>query len=632
MIFEQKGIAKMSKLSSNSVTIIVEPEGRKIETTYHSNLLRALQNSGFNVRSDCGGRGICGKCKIKIFNQKSVNPPSTIENKLLSNEEIKDGVRLACQIRCTERLYVNIQEENKTRKRRIQINGIERTLSFNPTIKKLHSIIPKPDLNDIRSDLKRTLDLIEKKYGVSELKIGYEVLKAIPEILRSSDWDVNIVIWNEKKIISIEPTNGEDATYGIAVDIGTSKIVLHLLDLSNGETIGTNFIENPQMIFGEDIISRISYSADSNKKLDELRSVAINGINKMIIETCEKNAINTNNIYEATVVGNTAMHHIFLGIQPKNIALAPYVPVIKRSLNVKSSQSRLCINPNGVVHTLPVIAGFVGADNVAALLSTALHKSDDVSLLLDIGTNTEVDLGNKKDVLCCSCASGPAFEGAHIKNGMKAVEGAIEKVQIDHSNDSVDYTTIGDYKPVGLCGSGVIDTLAEMLRYGLINNTGRIINNDSTERLRKIDGIMEYVIAWDNETGTDQDIVISQKDVRELQLAKAAIFTGCSILMKRKNVDVRDIKKVYIAGAFGNYINPRNAEIIGLFPNVEIDTIEFVGNAASSGAKMALTSKEAREEAEEISKKVRYLELGAEPNFNKEFASALFFPEKKLVC
>jgi uncharacterized 2Fe-2S/4Fe-4S cluster protein (DUF4445 family) len=622
----------MSRISSDSVTITIEPEGRKIETKIKSNLLRVLQKSGVNVRSDCGGKGVCGKCKIKIFNQKSVNPLSKIEKRLLSNEEIKDGSRLACQIKCTEKLYVNIPEENISRKRRVQINGIERTIPLNPTIKKLHSVIPKPDLNDLRSDIQRTLDLLEKKYGISELEIDYDILIAIPELLRRSDWDVNIVIWNEKKIISIEPTNGEDAIYGISVDIGTSKIVLYLLDLSNGETIGTSFIENPQMIFGEDIISRISYSADSNKNLDELRSVVINGINKMIIEVCEKNGINTNNVYEATIVGNTAMHHIFLGIQPKNVALAPYVPVIRRSLNLQSSQSRLRLNPNGVVHTFPVIAGFVGADNVAALLSTALHKSDDVSLLLDIGTNTEVDLGNKTDILCCSCASGPAFEGAHIKHGMKAVEGAIEKVQIDHPNDNLNYTTIGDYKPVGICGSGVIDILAEMLRYGLIDKAGRMINDTSTQRLRKVNGIIEYVLAWENETDTDQDIVISQKDVRELQLAKAAIFTGCSILMKRKNIDVGDIKKVYIAGAFGNYINPRNAKTIGLFPNVEIDRIEFVGNAAGSGAKMALTSKEAREEAEEISKNVRYLELGAEPNFNKEFASALFFPEIKLNC
>jgi len=324
------------------------------------------------------------------------------------------------------------------------------------------------------------------------------------------------------------------------------------------------------------------------------------------------------------------MHHFLLAIQPKHLAFSPYTPAVRKPTNVKAEKLGIKINQNGNIHVLPVIAGFVGADAVGDVLSSGIHESTELSLLLDIGTNTEAFVGNADDILSCSCASGPAFEGAHIKHGMKAVTGAIEKVRIIPDTYKVEYETIDDVKPVGLCGSAMVDIVAELLKNGIINHHGRLNSDIETPRLKTVDKIPEFVLAWENETATGKEITVTQKDIGEIQLAKAAMFTGCSILMKRKNVKKEKIDRILIAGAFGNYINPENAKFIGLVPDVSTEKIEFVGNTAITGAKMVLVSKEARETAEALSKKIRYLELAADPGFSSEFSHALFFPHRDL--
>jgi uncharacterized 2Fe-2S/4Fe-4S cluster protein (DUF4445 family) len=323
------------------------------------------------------------------------------------------------------------------------------------------------------------------------------------------------------------------------------------------------------------------------------------------------------------------MHHLFLGIQPKYVALSPFTPVIKKQANVKAGELKIKINPSGIVTLLPVIAGFVGADAVADALASGICDYEDVSMLIDIGTNTEILVGNSKDMLSCSCASGPAFEGFHIKHGMKAVNGAIEKVRINQNFD-VEYETIGHEKPVGLCGSAMIDVVAELFRHKIIDSSGKVNPNIKTERLKKSKGEVEFVIAWENETKTGKEITVTQKDIREIQLAKAAIYTGCSILMKNRKLKEKDINRLFIAGAFGNYINLENAKVVGLIPDIPLEKVEFVGNAAISGAKMALISVDAREKADAISEKVRYIELAADPEFNQEFLKATLIPHKNL--
>jgi len=609
----------------NNFEIIFEPEGKKVLASRGETILEAANRAGIGIRAECGGRGICGKCKVKILCKSSVNDLTDNEKRLLTSEEILTNYRLACQAKIVGALTIYTLAENRGRKRRIQVKGISRHVKLDPFIKKIRVTVAAPSLSDIRSDLDRLLDSL-KQLGLRDIRIEYELLKDLPEILREAQWKPIVTVWDNSRIIAIESTNTMHNFYGMAIDIGTSKIVGQLVDLFNGRILTTGSIENPQMIYGEDIISRVSHASSNPGGLGELQSSIIEGLNEVILDCCKSAGISPENIYEITIVGNTVMHHLFLGIQPKYVALAPFTPVVKKAMNVSAREVNFKINPYANIHVLPIIAGFVGADNVADILSTRIHKTKEMSLLLDIGTNTEITLGNRDGLLSCSCASGPAFEGGHIKYGIKAVTGAIERVKIDAKTLDAEYNTIGNAKPVGICGSGLVDIIAELLKCSLLSKTGRLNKDVAGEKIRERDGLMEYVIVPKGDSGLKEDIVITQRDIRELQLAKAAIHTGCQILMRRKGIKVEDIERVFIAGAFGNYLNLDNAKAIGLIPNVPSEKALFVGNAAVSGARLALISRKERAEAERVSNIVQYLELSVDPDFESEFISSIKFP------
>ncbi|MCS7387235.1 MAG: ASKHA domain-containing protein [archaeon GB-1867-005] len=611
--------------------MLFEPEGKKVSVSAGTTIFDAAKDAGVGVRSECGGKGLCGKCRVIVKDSKALSDLTEIERRFLQTSEVESGYRLACQARILNDVKVIIPPESRVMFRKIQVVGMERPVRLNPAVKKFHITLPMPTLSDIRPDHDRLLDTLSSvmKIDNSEMEMDYEIYKRLPDIIRSSSFDVTVTIWDNRRIISVEPGNTSNELFGFAVDIGTSKIVGYLVNLTTGEVLDVESVENPQIMYGEDIMSRITFAIAKPENLEILQKLVVDEINKIINEACRKTGISPQRIYEVVVVGNTAMHHFLLGIQPKYVALSPYVPAVKKQINVKAKELHVNINSFGIVTVLPIVAGFVGADAVADVLATGIHESDVLSLLVDIGTNTEVFLGNSEDLLSCSCASGPAFEGMHIKHGMKAVTGAIERVSIS-SNFEVKYKTVGNTRPTGLCGSAMIDAIAEMFKRGIINDKGSFNLQIKTSRLRKSDGEVEFVIAWGHETATGKDITLTQHDIREIQLAKAAIFTGCSILMKRKNVDEEKIDRVLVAGAFGNYINPESAKVLGLLPDVPIKKIKFVGNTAIAGAKMALTSKEARKEANEISKKIRYLELAACPDFKEEFLNAIFIPHKNL--
>jgi len=611
--------------------VLFEPEGKKVSVSAGTTIFDAAKDAGVGVRSECGGKGLCGKCRVIVKDSKALSDLTEIERRFLQTSEVESGYRLACQARILNDVKVIIPPESRVMFRKIQVVGMERPVRLNPAVKKFHITLPMPTLSDIRPDHDRLLDTLSSvmKIDNSEMEMDYEIYKRLPDIIRSSSFDVTVTIWDNRRIISVEPGNTSNELFGFAVDIGTSKIVGYLVNLTTGEVLDVESVENPQIMYGEDIMSRITFAIAKPENLEILQKLVVDEINKIINEACRKTGISPQRIYEVVVVGNTAMHHFLLGIQPKYVALSPYVPAVKKQINVKAKELHVNINSFGIVTVLPIVAGFVGADAVADVLATGIHESDVLSLLVDIGTNTEVFLGNSEDLLSCSCASGPAFEGMHIKHGMKAVTGAIERVSIS-SNFEVKYKTVGNTRPTGLCGSAMIDAIAEMFKRGIINDKGSFNLQIKTSRLRKSDGEVEFVIAWGHETATGKDITLTQHDIREIQLAKAAIFTGCSILMKRKNVDEEKIDRVLVAGAFGNYINPESAKVLGLLPDVPIKKIKFVGNTAIAGAKMALTSKEARKEANEISKKIRYLELAACPDFKEEFLNAIFIPHKNL--
>jgi uncharacterized 2Fe-2S/4Fe-4S cluster protein (DUF4445 family) len=611
-----------------TVKIVFEPDGNKVTIAPGSNIFDAANKAGNKIRFECGGVGKCGKCRVIIKDREAVTELTKYERKQLSSSEIQSGYRLACQAAAKENVVVFVPPESRVESRRIQTTGLEKRIKINPLIKKFHVKVPKPTLDDGRSDFERLIESLRSEYNLSLRDIKIELLRDLPNILRRADWDVTVTTWNGGRVIAVEGGDTSRSVYGSAIDIGTSKIVVQVVDLINGETRGVGSVENPQIIYGEDLMTRISHAITKDEGRKALQDLIITGINAALKTACDEAKIDADNIYEATVVGNTAMHHFLLGIEPRYVAASPFTPAVKMPVDVDAAALNLGLNRNGNVHVLPVIAGFVGADAVGDVLSSGISTSRDLSLLLDIGTNTELFVGNEEDIISCSCASGPAFEGGHIKHGMKAVTGAIEKISINPRSYEVEYETIDEAKPRGLCGSAVIDVIAEMFKVGLIDNRGRFNPSVRTKKLRKNENVDEFVLVSDEDSATGRDIVFTQKDITEVQLAKAAIYTGCYILMKRKEVKDTDLKHIMIAGAFGNYINPKNAKTIGLVPDVPIERIKFLGNTAIMGAKMALVSKEARLQANRISRNVRYLELSVDPDFRSEFASALYIPHR----
>ncbi len=606
-----------------------EPEGKKLTADDASNILDVAKEGGVGIRSECGGKGKCGKCRIIIEDQLHLGELTETEKEYLTPEEIKKGYRLACMASVHGDLVVFIPSESRLSVRRIQIQGMEQPVKLDPNVKKINLVLEKPTLQNPVADDVNVLNSLEKVSNLQELEYEYELIKILPDALREGDWNVTVTLLNNKRIISLDPGDTTSRTFGFAVDIGTSKIVGYLIDLNSGEVVGVGSLENPQIAYGEDILSRISYAEKGYENKQRLQNLATEGINKIIKMACEEAGVDPREIYELTVVGNTAMFSLFLGIQTKYLHLAPYVPGVKGPAIVKAKELNLNINSWGSVHFLPNIAGYVGADAVGDVLATGIYEMDEMCLLVDVGTNGEVFVGNKEDIVSCSCAAGPAFEGVHIQHGMKAVTGAIERIKIEPKNFDVKYETIDGSKPVGICGSGIIDAVAEMFKCGIITDRGRF-NDIDTSRMVRIEGRHEFVIAWKEETDVRKNITVSMKDIEEIQLAKSAIHTGCTVLMEKKGVTEDDLDRVFIAGAFGNYINPESAKFLGLIPDIPTEKIAFAGNTALAGAKMALVSKDVRKTAQKLSQWIRYVELMAESGFQREFINSTLIPYRRI--
>jgi len=609
--------------------VIFQPEGKRVKVTSNTTVYEAAKLAGVDFVSICGGKGTCQKCKVQINPDLLQQPLTENEKKALVQDEVSAGIRLACQIKVQKNLVVYIPESSRTGKQRLQVEGIKTPVKLDPMVQKFHIKLSKPTLEDPRSDLDRILDELEKEKRLTELKIKYELLKNIAPLLRNSKWDITVTTWNHDQIIAIEPGNSTNRLFGVSIDIGTTKLAGYLIDMNNGDVIAVNSAMNPQISYGEDIISRINYICSDNQKENSnlLQQILIHKINQIISTLCEKSGVLPNEIYELNAVGNTAMHHIFLNLNPRYLSLAPYTPVVRKGINLTPESLGIEINQTGNIYCLPVIAGYNGSDNVGVILATEIYKRDDVCLALDIGTNTEVVLGNKDQMLVCSCASGPAFEGASIKHGMRAASGAIERVQINPETLQCDYQTIDNAPPRGICGSAIVDIMAEMLKVGIIDVTGKMNKSLDSSSLHKADDGYEYILAEANETTIGNNITITQKDIRQITLAKAAMHTGSVILMEELGVTENDIDKVFIAGAFGNYIDVENARFIGMYPEIEISKVEIVGNAAGTGARMTLLSKKMRTIAENLVKnQIKYIELASKESFQNIYLNSTYIP------
>jgi uncharacterized 2Fe-2S/4Fe-4S cluster protein (DUF4445 family) len=613
-------------LSSETFEVVFQPEGKRVECPRGGNLFDAAKAAHIEVASICGGQGTCGKCRIIIDeDRENAGPIAAEERSHLSELELSDGYRLACRTRILGGLTVNVPIENRTITGRFQLEGVEAPVKINPSIRKYLVQLKEPDPKDPRSDADRLLEGLASGCPTCS-RVDYDVLKGLPRALRGARWSVTAIVLNDETIIGLEPGDTRDKNFGYAVDIGTTKLAGYLLDLNTGRIVAAGSMMNPQLPYGEDVLTRISYAMKGSGNLEKLQRMVASGVNQILIDLCLKANVSPEGVYEMTAVGNTPMHHMFLKLDPEYLALSPYVPVVTGSVDVKAKEVDIKMNGNGNVHLLPLIGGFVGADCVAVILATEIHSRAELCLALDIGTNTEVVLGNRDWMLACSCASGPAFEGGNIGQGMRAEPGAIERVKIDPESLDVQYWTIDSAKPRGICGSGLVDALAEMLKSGIVDAAGAMNKGLASPRLRSTENGPEFVLAWGKETRIGRDIVVTQRDVRELQLAKGAIHAGATMLMRRKEITEGDVGTVFVAGAFGSYMNPESARTIGMYPEIELERFKAVGNAAGTGARMALMSREAREKADEISRRVEYVELAAEPGFQREFLNSQYMP------
>ena len=614
------------------VRALFQPEGKRGEGFEGESILHLAQRIGLDLNSLCGGLGVCKKCRVIIKEGAHLLSPLTdIEQRLFSPEELGEGYRLACRAKFTDEgeVLVDIPPDSRTGHMQLLAAGIEAKVPLHPAVKKRVVQVTKPTLKNIEADAENFSKTLRRD-EISFESISFQAIRNLPAILRKSDWKVTATVWQDKEIISVESEDTGKRLYGFAVDVGTTKLAGYLIDLTSGKVIRSSSSINPQVPYGDDVLSRISYAINNQDGLEKLAQVVREGISKLIEDCCEDMGIKGEEIYDIVAVGNTAMHHLLFGINPKFVALAPHPAAVRSPLNVKASELGFKVCPGTYIHALPNVAGFVGADAVADVLATEIYKEEEIAMVVDIGTNTEIILGNKERLGSCSCASGPAFEGARIKNGMRAATGAIETVWIE-PHLRIRYKTIGGSKPRGICGSAMVDSLAGFLENGMIDNTGKINVKLTLPAIRKQpDGMSEIIIAGKDETESGKEIVITQGDIRELQLAKAAIYTGASILMKRMKISMDDLQKIFIAGAFGNFINPENARTIGMYPDISANKVKFVGNSAGSGARMALLSAELRSVAEKIADKMMYVELAGDPDFNSEFIKSMYLPHEEV--
>ena len=611
------------------VAVTFVPNGRTVSVPTGHTFLRAAQEAGIDVMATCGGRGRCHSCRVKVL--KGTVPPATIMDTVqLGHDEVHEGFRLSCQTSavadCSVMVVPPIAESGHQilscahpfRDSRMPLDsGVEKRF--------VTARLPAEEHHQT-SDLEEIVTAIDG--GVAG-DVPLDVLRKIPTILRDAGGALTVTTFN-KKIVDVESGDTTAHKYGMAFDVGTTSIVGFLIDLNTGEQLAAVGSMNPQAVYGGDLMSRIAFAQFNAEALKKLQTRVLAAVNGFVKEACEAAKVEPTQIYKVVIVGNTCMHHIFLGIDPTYVGLAPYAPSVRAAIVVPARELLVRVNPNAAVCFLPIVAGFVGADTMAVVLATRIYDSPHVRVAVDIGTNGEVVMGSRRKLMACSAPAGPALEGAQIKHGMRGAVGAIEKVEI---GEDVTCSVIGAAPPIGICGSGLIDAVAKMLDAKILEPSGLLQVEDREllppalrDRLVERDGERQFVLAWAKDSGHDQDITITQQDVRQLQLAKGAIYSGILMLKKVMGVEDGQIKELMLAGGFGNYINIASAVRIHLLPDLPLEKITYVGNAAALGAQMALLSETERNRAVALARSIEHVSLAARPDFQDIFIEAICFP------
>jgi uncharacterized 2Fe-2S/4Fe-4S cluster protein (DUF4445 family) len=671
------------------VKVIFQPNGRQGEIPTGTTLLEAARRLGVEIESICGGHQTCRKCKVLVeegdfakFGVTSradhLTPPGERETDYAAKYNFEANARMSCGCQVTGDVVIRVPEESQTRKQVVRkAAGVAREITVDAPMRLYYVELPAPQLKDHRGDWERLRDELHTVHGLENLRCDLTVLRTVQPALTVASRTVTATVWNDQEVIRVQPGFHDDL-YGIAVDVGTTTMAAHLCHLRTGELLATASRMNPQVPYGEDLMSRVSYAMMNDDGTERMHAVIIDGLNGLITELCTEAAIAPTDVVEMVLVGNTTMHHLLLGVNPRELGGAPFSLVTHDAVDVKARDLGLNIGFGANVPIPPCEAGHVGADNVGVLVAEAPYKQEQNWLILDIGTNGELLLGNRERMLSASSPTGPAFEGAQILHGMRAAPGAIERVRIDPATLAVKYKIIGKeewiessildigysnlsteasipntqypipntpiteserrrqkrdallnptLRTAGICGSGIIEAIAELFKAGVIAPNGRFVALDHP-RLRTSlgdgGGKAAFVLAWAHETSSGNEVVVHSDDIRAIQLGKAALYAGAKLLMNR--LELTTVDRIVLAGGFGSYIDPLHAMILGLIPDCELPHVQAVGNAAGDGARMILLDKAKRAEAQWAARWVRYVETAVEPTFQEEFVGAIDLP------
>ncbi len=581
------------------------PQNKIVSIDRGARLFDAAREAFIDIETSCNGKGTCGKCRVQHIDGK-ISEPQVDELKHISEDELSAGIRLACRSTVVGRATFKVLSDSK-RKHRILSTGFMPKFKLNPNIKKIYVDLVKPSLEDNSDDLTR----LKKSIGLKiEDNLPLSLLQKLPVIMREENFKVTLVFSGDR-LIGIEPGDTAGRSYGIAVDIGTTTVVVSLIDLNSGAELSSASMINPQKSFGLDVLTRIQYVRDHPDGLSTLSRLIREGIDTLIGDVCRQADVKRAEAYEVAVAANATMMHLLLSVDPTSLGASPYVSGFTSAVSIPAHDLSLNISDFGIVYCLPSVSSYIGADIVAGLITAELDKKDERALFIDIGTNGEIVFGSKEGLFACSCAAGPALEGMNIACGMRAADGAIEKVFID---EDVSIETIGGRPAVGICGSGIIDAVAELVKVGAVAKSGRFGNGSS-----------RFVLSSAGKK--NGEISITQKDIRQVQLAKGAILSGILSLTGQLGIGLSDIKRVYVAGAFGHHVRMESLARLGVFPEECLDRVNLIGNSAKTGAVLCLLSKEKRDEAVSTARKVKYIELSCYPNYDRLFADCLCFPE-----
>ncbi|MDD5060427.1 MAG: ASKHA domain-containing protein [Candidatus Omnitrophica bacterium] len=624
------------------------PENLSVLAEKDKTILSAAVSAGIYINSTCGGDGICGKCKVKVNRGQVTSQP----NGLISILERKDNVYLACLTSIQGDLEVTIPDSSRLHFDKLTPEELEERLSglyskvediwpqnsnfedkvfkHSPFSSKLYLELSKPTLNDSISDLERLYRALRKYEEFPVIQTGLFNIRQLGQLLRDYDWKVTVTLGkrnNTVEIVLIEPGDTTKKNYGLCFDIGTTTISGQLVNLNSKKILGTKAAYNQQAAFGSDVITRIVHAAKP-EGLSQLHKAVSSTMNEIIKELAQEHKVDLNDVNCIVCSGNTTMTHLLLNMDPAHIRKEPYVPTANFLPVLRAAEVDININSRGLLSCVPGVSSYVGGDTTAGVLSSGIYQKEEPSILIDIGTNGEIVLGNKEFLVACAASAGPAFEGSGVTSGMRASSGAIQKISIKKDDLSVKYSTIAGVKPRGICGSGYIDLLSEMLDTGIIDRSGKIKVQD--KRVRQSDSGMEFIVCFKEETQDGKDIVINEADIENLKRSKGAIYAAASILVKHLGMDFSVVKKIYIAGGFGTYLDIGKAIKIGLLPDIDRSKFIFIGNSSLAGSREILLSTQAMAMADNLAAKITYFELSVDPGYMDEYSQSLFFPHTDL--